>query len=157
MLFDSVERILDKFGLIAYDGDLHVGGKIRDYNRHPRFDVVDDSDRICTGLFADTDRNRLNAVKRCRRARLAAGLFDNSDVLYLYRKTAAGCDDNITELFVIGELAHRPNAECPLAFDQVAARQFLILRTNGCGNFGDGNIVCAEAVRVDADSNLRRP
>ena len=102
MLLDRMQRILNKFGLIAYHRDLPIFGQRRGNCRHSRLDVVDNCDRVRSRLFTYTDRQRLDAVQRDRRCRIDAALFDTPDVLDLDRKTVVSSDDDVIKLIKAG-------------------------------------------------------
>ena len=63
--------------------------------------------------------------------------------------------DLFVELLDLRQLAHRPQAESSLPFDEVPARQFLVLRADRIGHVRDGDIESAEPRRIDVHAHLR--
>ena len=136
MLLDGVKTVENKLTLIADRRNLEVRRKSGDDVRHPFLHVVDYGDRVRSGLFANTYRNRCDSIEGRGRRRFTARLFHTAHVLDLDRESVTGRDDDVIELLDLSQFTHRPKAKGPLAFDQIPARQFLVLRANGVSNFG---------------------
>src|SRR5438128_330689 len=98
MLFDSVQRILDKFRLIANDRDLKIFWKSRNDLVHPLLYVAYKSDRVRARLLTDADSNRSTAIEREGIRRVCTALFNAPYIFELDRKAIFGRDDDVVKI-----------------------------------------------------------
>src|ERR1043166_711779 len=157
MLLDSVKRVLDKFRLVPNDRNVEIFRQCRNDLRHSRLYIVDQRDSVVARLLADGDRGRWISVERKCVCRVRSTHFDASDVAKLDRKIVLRSNDDVVEIFCLRKFADRAQSDGFYPFVQCAARQFLILRSDGGSDLRDAEIVGAKPVRIDKEFYLLRP
>ena len=154
MFFDRVQRVLDKYRVIADDPHLKTLWKRGLDVFQPRFYFMGYRDRILAGLFRDDKRDRGLAVEPGFRAYLLRTVLRISEVFDLNLIVAACCDDNIVELLRLLDLADRADTCLSLPLVETAARKFNVLDPKCVRNFRCRYVVGTHLVRIDPDIYL---
>ena len=154
MLFDRVQRVLDKDRIVAHDPYFKAFGKCRREFVQTIFQLMSDSDRILSGLFRYHERHGGLSVQTSFRTQFLGTVLDVAKIIYLDLIISPRGNNDISKLFGFFDLPHRPHAGFSLALIDPAARKFQVLDLQTARNFRRRYVIRTHLVRIDPNVYL---